>query len=60
MLKKAVMLQNQIGNIQFILVGMEALEIFYDTTKKLSKSYNKMKLIKNDAKNQKTAVGTFS
>ncbi len=38
MLKKAVALQNQIGNIQFILVGMEALEIFYTQQKNYLKA----------------------
>ena len=38
MLKKAVTLQNQIGNVQFILVGLEALEIFYTQQKNYLKA----------------------
>ncbi|MGN6531064.1 MAG: tetratricopeptide repeat-containing sensor histidine kinase, partial [Ginsengibacter sp.] len=38
MLKKAVMLQSKIGNVQFILVGMEALEIFYTQQKNYTKA----------------------
>ena len=50
MLKKAVTLQNQIGNIQFILVGMEALEIFYTQQKNYLKAIEYIRQAQADSK----------
>lgn len=50
MLKKAVALQNQIGNIQFILVGMEALEIFYTQQKNYPKAIEYIRQAQADSK----------
>jgi signal transduction histidine kinase len=59
MLEKAVALQKQIGNVQFILVGLSALETFYTQQKNYPKAIESIRQAEEYSKKFHEPLGLF-